>query len=373
MPPSRHLVFLGAFGAALLASAFGTQGCESPDTKSQDPRPVLAELASNVVVPAFAAFDTEAEALRTALLEVSAAPTEASLTRARDAFFRARAAWKRTEAFRVGPPEIDGWKASIDFWPASPDAIAKALASPASRTQEGVASLGANAKGFMAMEYVLFDSRTEHTSVLPSLTTASDAEARRAYLASLGGALRADAARFHELWRAEGRNLGRELAEGSGFFVSAKVAVDQLVRQACFTAIALESTRLGKPLGRQNGGTPVPALEESPRSDGSLRDLGSALDGISAVYRGEGTRDGLGLSDLVRAKSTVSDDHVLGHLDTTRKAISDIPPPLRISLVRDTQKVQAAFDASKALKTSLTTEVVSALGTTLTFSDSDGD
>ena len=362
-------IFVGILGAALLASALGTQACETPETKSQDPHPVLAELATNVVVPAFAAFDAEAEALRAALVEVAKAPSDESLAHARDAFIRARAAWKRTEAFRVGPSEIDGWKASIDFWPASPDAIAKALASPAARTKEGVASLGANAKGFMAIEYVLFDSQTEHTSVLPSLTTASDAEARRAYAVSLGEVLRADAARFHDLWRAEGRNLGKELGEGSGFFVSAKIAVDQLVRQTCFAAIALESTRLGKPLGRQNGGTPVPSLEESPRSDGSLRDLVSVLDGISAVYRGEGTRDGQGLSDLVRAKSTVSDEHVLGHLDATRKAISDIPPPLRISLVRDTPKVQAAFDASKAL----TTEVVSALGTTLTFSDSDGD
>lgn len=372
MPFSRRL-FLGALGASLLASALGTQACETSETQSQDPRPVLAELATNVVVPAFAALDAEAEVLRAALVEVSQAPSEATLTRAREAFFRARAAWKRTEAFRVGPAEIDGWKASIDFWPASPDAIAKALASPAARTKEGVATLGANAKGFMALELILFDSGTFHTSVLPSLTTATDAEARRAYLVSLGEVLRADAAKFHGLWRADGRNLGKELAEGSGFFVSTKIAVDQLVRQACFAAIALESTRLGKPLGRQNGGTPVPSLEESPRSDGSLRDLLSVLDGISAIYRGEGIRDGMGLSDLVRAKSTLSDDHVVDHLATTRKAISDIPPPLRISLLRDTPKVQAAFDASKALKTSLTTEVVSALGTTLTFSDSDGD
>jgi predicted lipoprotein len=273
----------------------------------------------------------------------------------------------------VGPPEIDTWKASIDYWPASPDAIGKAIAGSRTHTRESVAALGANAKGFMAIEHLLFDSSTEHTSVLPSLTTASDAEARRAYLVALGEALRVDAAKFYELWRAEGRNLGRELAEGTGFFVSAKVATDQLVRQACFAAIALESTRLGKPLGRQNGGIPVPSLEESPRSDGSLRDLASALEGIAAVYLGRGARDGMGLSDLVRARSTVSDAHVVGHLAATQRAISDIPPPLRMSLVRSTPQVQAAFDASRALKTSLTTEVVSALGTTLTFSDSDGD
>lgn len=369
---SRQL-FLGAIGAAFVTAALGTQACETPETSAEDPRPVLSELASNVVVPGFAAFDAEAEVLRAALADAARNPTEPTVTRARDAFFRARAAWKRTEGFRIGPPEIDTWKASIDFWPASPDAIAKAIAMPGQHTKESVAALGANAKGFMAIEYVLFDSSTGDTSVLPSLTTASDALARRAYLVALGEALRADAARFHDLWRTEGKNLGKELAEGTGFFVSTKVATDQLVRQACFAAIALESTHIGKPLGRQNGGTPVPSLEESPRSDGSLRDLASALEGISAVYLGQGARDGMGLSDLVRARSALSDDHVVGHLAATQKAISDIPPPLRVSLLRDTAKVQAAFEASRALKTSLTTEVVSALGTTLTFSDSDGD
>jgi len=363
------MVPLGLASAALVAMA----ACETAETKSQDPRPILASLADNVVVPAWRTLDADAEALRVALGALAATPDEPSLEKARTAFFTARAAWKRTEAFRVGPPEIDTWKSSIDFWPASADAIGKAVASPAARTRDGVAALGANAKGFMAIEYLLFDSSTGHTSVLPALTTAPDAEGRRAYLAALGEVVRADAAKFLDLWSPSGKNLARDLAEGTGFFVSAKVATDQLVRQVCFTVIALESTRIGKPLGRQNGGTPVPAAEESPRSDGSLRDLDSALASVNAVYRGVGARDDLGLDDLVRAKNPTVDEHVVRDLDATKASLAAIPPPLRTALVNDAPKVQAAFDASKKLKNTLTTEVVSALGTTLTFSDSDGD
>lgn len=353
-----------------LATVFA---CQTAETAAQDPRPILAAIANNVVVPSFRTLDTEAEGLKAALAAFSTLPTEQNLAKARESFFATRAAWKRTEAFRVGPAEIDGWKSSIDFWPASPDAIGKALQNPAARTKDGVAALGANAKGFMAIEYLLFDSSTGNASVLPAFTTAPDAEARRAYLSALGEVVRADAAKFWDLWNPGGKNLAKELGEGSGYFVSAKVATDQLVRQLCFTAIAIESTRLGKPLGRSSGGTPVPSLEESPRSDGSIRDLDNALAGVTALYRGQGEKDDMGLDDLVRAKSTTVDDHVVRDIDATKASIAAIPPPFRVSLVNDTAKVQAAFDASKALKNTLTTELVSALGTTLTFSDSDGD
>lgn len=377
-PVNRRLAFTRAALAAcaLVGLGAGTgsmTACETAETKTQDPRPVLAALATNVVVPAWKTLDDEAEGLKNALAEVSRAPSDASVEKARQAFISTRGAWKRTEAFRVGPAEIDTWKSSIDFWPASADAVAKATSNPKTSTKEGVESLGANAKGFMAIEYLLFDSANANASVLPSFTTAPDAQARRGYLAALGEVLRGDAAKFYDLWNPAGKNLAKELAEGSGFFVSAKVATDQLVRQACFTSIAIESTRLGKPLGRQNGGTPVPAAEESPRSDGSIRDLDSALAGLSAIYRGVGEKDDLGLDDLVRAKNPTVDEHVVRDLDATRASIAEIPPPLRLALTRDPGKVQAAFDASKKLKNTLATELVSALGTTLTFSDSDGD
>ncbi len=357
-----------------LAVALGTlAACESPETSAQDPRPVLAALVGNVVLPTYQALDERAEILRVSATELAMAPSEASLAKTRDAFVATRAAWKKSEAFRVGPPEVTRIGAAIDYWPASADAIGRAVASPTSRTKEGVDALGANAKGFMALEFLLFDSASSHATVLPALTTGPDAEARRSYVRALAESLRGESRKLLALWSPSGQNLSAELAEGRGFFVSGKVAVDQIVRQLVFTSIAIESTRLGKPLGRQNGGTIVPSLEESPRSDGSLRDLESALAGIRAIYRGEGLDDEAGIDDLVRAKSPAIDQHVVRELDSARAALLAIPPPLRVALRDAPASVTAAFDASRKLKSTLATELVSALGVTLTFSDSDGD
>ena len=362
------LAAVGALGASVFVA------CSSTTTAAaQDPKPVLAAITENVILPTYASLDRDAEALRVAATAFSASPTAESLATVQEAWRKARYSWKQGDAFRFGPPDVDAIATDIDFWPASPDQIAKVLGDTYEITPAKVDELGASVKGFMGLEYLLFDSQAGNAAVLASFTTAPDAARRRALVSALASTLRDRAGKLYALWAPDKGNFAKDFSQGTGMFATRKAAADRLGNQLVFASISIESVRIGKPLGKKNGGTVDPKLEETPRSDNSLRDLQASLSSIDAAYRGARDKDGQGLDDLVRAKSTQLDADIVRDLAAAKASLEAVPPPLRTALVSATPKVEEAWTKNRTLKSTLSTELISALGATLTFSDADGD
>jgi predicted lipoprotein len=192
-------------------------------------------------------------------------------------------------------------------------------------------------------------------------------------VSALASSLRDRAGKLYALWAPDKGNFAKDFTQGTGMFATPKAAADRLGNQLVFASISIESVRMGKPLGKKNGGTIDPKLEETPRSDNSLRDLQASLSSIDAAYRGARDKDGQGLDDLVRAKSTQLDADIVRDLAAAKASLEAVPPPLRTALVSSTPKVEEAWTKNRTLKSTLSTELISALGATLTFSDADGD
>lgn len=60
---------------------------------------------------------TTAQALQKAVADLTATPSEATLTAARKAWTAARAPYQQTEAFRFGNPIVDDWEGRVNSWP----------------------------------------------------------------------------------------------------------------------------------------------------------------------------------------------------------------------------------------------------------------
>src|SRR5690606_15623750 len=60
---------------------------------------------------------TRAGALQAAVRHLVAAPSQASLKAARDAWLAARVPYMQTEAFRFGNPIVDDWEGRVNAWP----------------------------------------------------------------------------------------------------------------------------------------------------------------------------------------------------------------------------------------------------------------
>src|SRR5262245_45274744 len=71
------------------------------------PRRVVAgDITREVIVPTYDEVVVRANALATAATQFAQAPAPASLSAVRDAWRSAREPWKRTDAFRFGPPSL---------------------------------------------------------------------------------------------------------------------------------------------------------------------------------------------------------------------------------------------------------------------------
>ena len=355
-------------------------GCSnnSPASTASDSKPVLTSLTNGVILPTLRATDASAEAMRVAVKALEAAPTAANLTTAQASWRAARKSWSRGEAFRFGPVKEKGISGAIDFWPARAETNEKAITTGAEPfTVAAVDQLGSNARGFRAIEYVLFDSAAGDAAVLAKLTTDASAKRRLGYLAAVAEHLEGKTAELLAAWEPSGGNFARELSEaGSGavLFPSAKSAVDQLVNSTTFALDLVTGDKIGKPYGTKTGGVAAPDQEESPRSDNSLADMLDTLDGARNIYSGtyEGA-PGSGLSELVRLKNPALDDRMSAAFESNKSAIVAIPPPFRTAITTQRPAVETAYLASRTLKNSMSTEVVQVLGTALQFNDNDGD
>jgi putative iron-regulated protein len=107
---TRRPLFL-AFSAALLASTSLAAHAAAPD-----PKAILTNYA-NIGEAGYADAVAGAEKLKQAVDKFLAAPTDANLKAARQAWIDARVPYMQTEAFRFGNPEIDDLEGNVNSWP----------------------------------------------------------------------------------------------------------------------------------------------------------------------------------------------------------------------------------------------------------------
>jgi len=366
-------------GVALILAALAP-ACTDIPIGDGPRKAVIRRVATEVVLPAHAELVARTQELRDATAALIAAPDPARLAAAQQAWRAARGPWMESLAFRVGPVKDDFYQARLDQWPVDPARIAAEINGSAELTPDYIGGLGANKIGFHAAEVLLFDAAAGDPAVLAALGDGPAAARRRAYLAAVTELLARDAAALYAAWDpARGGFAGRIVdIGGDGPFATVKEASDALVNESIFLAELVVDTKLGKPLGKPSGGDPVVDLVQSAPSDGGIDDMLGNVRGLRAVYLGsrgpQGAADAAGgLGTLVAATSPAIDARVRAELDAAEAALSAVPRPFAGAVASRAAAVEAAWRATHELRLTLATEMVSALGATLSFNDNDGD
>ncbi len=258
------------------------------------------------------------------------------------------------------------------------------LAGTEALTPAYLATLGANKRGFHAIEVLLFGAGDgDAASVLTALADATGGPRHRAYLTAASRLLADEAGALLEAWApAQGGFVERVVdLGGASPFATIKQSTDALVNESVFLAELIADGKLGKPMGVPSGGTPVPSLIQSRPSDGAIDDMLGNLRGLRAAWTGrragpDGTADDdapAGLGDLVARRSTTTAARVAREPDAAEAALAAVPRPFVTALLDGAPEVEAAWTAVRELRLTLATEVIAALGATLSFNDNDGD
>lgn len=366
------------FVCVIIGAGFLGIGCSTPVEDDTQQRAVIRDLANNVMYPWQKELAVEAVDVKTTLAAFCAAPSDATLKAAQDAWRTARIPWKHAEMVRFGPVEDARIGSSIDFWPVRPDTIEAAITSaPEPVTAAHIATLGTSSKGLPAIEYLIFDPVGGNAAILKAIGGMDAVAVKRCgYAQALGEAFAMDAAALELAWNPTGGGFVNEVANagaGSSTFTSGQNAVGAVVNLLNASLQAANENKITAPLGT-NTGSPDPSVVESRLSDASIDDLLENMHGVEEVYEGRhGTMTGKGLTVLVNARSPAIDAAVKQALVDAQAKISAIPGPLRTAITANPESVTAAHAAIRNLRIRLSTDVASVLGVSILLNDSDAD
>ena len=329
---------------------------------------MLQSLTALVILPGYTAAADALAALHQSTESLCAAPGPAALAAARQEWRAARQAWLRTEAYRFGPA-MDRRSASlVDWHPVDAAAIDVLLAEGAAVTGERVREyLPATQRGLGAAEHLLFGPGSD--------ALGAGGPERCAYLEAVTAVARAETAGILADWQGDGESAGYS-GGYAGFYdgTAASSLLDReaeavAVRSLVFQVRAIANMRLAPALGL-DGAADVSAIP-SGAADHSGADLLSQMDGIAALYAGGA--GGLGLSDRVRILSADTDARMLAALDAASAAVRELDGSLIARLAAAPAETQAVYDRIKEMQRILNTEIVSLLGVSVGFADTDGD
>ena len=335
----------------------------TPETATRSE--VIRSLTAQVILPGYKAAADSMALLSESVDALCASPSNAGMEKAREAWRNARQAWLRTESFRFGPAMDRRSISLVDWWPIDTEKIDRNLAGEEGVTAERVTEfLSSTQRGFSTAEYLLFGTGSA------DLSDGSDTQ-RCAYLQSVSAVNSEEVKGIVDDWiGTEGSNAYAGYFDGTGSLALVDSDAEaEVVRSLVFQVRTIANMRLGAALGvdQQVDSSAIP----TGRADNSREDLLSQLEGIALVY--SGTEGGLGLSARVAAVSAETDSRMLSSIESTVSATRGLDGSIVAQLESNPAQVRAIYDNMKEMQRVLNTEIVSLLGVSVGFSDTDGD
>ena len=361
-------------GAGVILVA-GVAACGDSSPSRED---VLSDLADEVIIPAYEDFLQASTGLADAVDGLCAgsdgdttAMNEGALNAAHDALAAARDSWSFSEAMWVGPVMDRRSRALID-WEIDAEQIDARIADTSfALTAENLATrVGADERGLSATEYILGSPSASEATLL-KLANPRYCE----YLQATTQVAAEEAQALQSDWTAsfeDGQPYRSTFSapDGSG--------LDDIVNDTINLLRKTSDMELRRALDGD-----LDTIQEGPLGKG-IDDIAHHLAGIRAVLIGGvevGSGGGVdgdggneseikGLSELLGGDIT---DRLTARLNAADAAVAALDAPLRTSISENPARVEAAYDALKALQVTIATEVVSKLGVAIGFSDTDGD
>ena len=328
---------------------------------------ILISLTDDVIVPAYQAVAQDVAQLDQDIKVLCNVPSSASLEAARRSWRGARASWMSSEAMWFGPVMDRRSISLLDWSPIDAGGVDQLLAEERPIVAEEVRDvLAANQRGFGAIEHILFS--------IDALHKLSNSDSLCSYLSALADVAHEETDMVLLEWveGAESRPAYQDFfTDRSASAMLASAAVADVVRTQVFLIRDIVDMRLASVLGLRSGGPDLAAIPGAA-ADNGLQDLRHELLGVQAIYQGSG-KEALGISALVRPLSDDTDQRMRKQLAAAITAIDSVEGPLRAAAVHRPLQVGKVYERLTELQRTMATEVVSLLGVSAGFTDTDGD
>ncbi len=376
-----------AFG--MLAMGCGGSSKSNTNNDNFDRPALIQSWANDVILPSYAAFVTDAIALRDAVASYNASMAsdadaqEQALNEAQDAWRLAMVQWQKNEALRMGPAgssSVTGFKGGEDLrdkiysWPTvSSCRVDQELVSREYDDDDFFQSETVNVYGMAALEYLLFNESLEHScpsqvALNESWDALSESEIiqRRAkYAERVAGYVLDVAETLADQWSAQGGNFVEQFVHpgvGDSVYDDERCVIDEVFASIFYVEFTVKDMKLGIPVGVRPECTQAqcPEAVESRWSAHSKENILANYAGFELVFWGKD--GGLGFDDYLEGvQAQELEARIRQSFDAAKAAADAIPGSLEDAVVEQHDLVLAAYTALKGLTDILKTELVSTL------------
>lgn len=325
----------------------------------------LTNIYDNEISPLSSNFTEQTLLLQIALQEYETSPNSENLSVAQEQWKSVQLVWKQLELYDLGGVADSFISFEINRWPTDTDRIEENINGTEVLNEDFIASKGSSSKGIAALEYLLF--ATSDTS----LNTSAIYQTRKFdYMIAVAQNLNTKAIQLNALWETNEVVFIGALENGiSG-------SQNQVINAMVTLIEEIIISKLGSPLGDNNGGTIDPERFEAHYSEFSKEIIQQHLTALNSTYEGDFAQTSfrVGFDDFLDLiGSEEFSIKISNQFTECQKQLDAINGTLENEIVTNPDNVTALKDSLRDLLVLIKVDMANVLGSTITFNDNDGD
>lgn len=305
----------------------------------------LMDFVNVVALPGYEELKTKAATLNSKVTAFDANTTDTNLLAAREAWKGLRTTWERCEGFLFGPVEDDEYDPETDTWPVSFNDLDSLMNSSNPLGVSDIEALSQRSlKGYHPMEYILWGKNGAQTA-------ASINARQKQYLTSLSLHLKSQAEKLYDSWAPGGGNYGQYIlnaGKGSSLYPKKQDAFISILEGLLAICEEVGESKMLEPFDAQD-----PAIVESPFSGNSVTDFKNNITGAFNAYEGKFNTDGVGLSEVVRARNISLDNELKQNFNAALNSFNNITVPYEKAILEQRIQCRQTMDAINELSATL--------------------
>ena len=368
-----HFLFLGIIAiSTFFACEKSTPG--GPDDNGYDKTAMITNYADQLIIPRYQEMQQKMGALQTICEAYLAAPSQLTLSKLKLAYIAAHLQYEKIAAFQFGPAETQlldiyaNYSGGLDYDFSSVGELT-GFSIDTINIENNIATGNYNlvgltrnsfySQGFPALNYLIFEPKAlDRFAVNPA--------GRAKYIRDVVSRLKGLIDQVAGDWTTYRADFVSNTKTNVGS------PIGNLVNQLAYQLDLIKGPRIGWPFGKQSGGIVFANKTEAYYAGISAALAVENLSALKELYTGASS--GKGLSDyLVALNRAALNDEVTAQFDVSIAALQSIPDPMSAAFTTEPAKVEAAYKEVQKLLTLLKTDVASATGVQITFTDNDGD
>jgi predicted lipoprotein len=357
-----------SFFCLLLVASCGEEqgGVGDPCSNDYDQSVLFANLADNLILPAYRAFEMDMDALASAINAFDQSPSVAGLEDARTSFREAYQQWQRIAPFDFGPAEMVFLANSLNNFPLNVEALEANVTSG----NYSLDNPDAFDKGFPALDYLLFGLGASSEEIVEAYTTGDRAAEYRSYLTQVTQDMQGRFQQVLSEWE-NGYRSSFVMNTGTAAGTSLSLIVNSLNEHY----ENLRRDKLGIPAGVLTLGFTNPEKVEAPYSGLSLNLLKTSLQTSRDYFSGttgEGIDDLLEYVDAEKNNESLA-NQIRDQYQLALEKLEAIEGTLQQAVEDDANDVQDAYTELQRQVVLLKTDLPAALCIAITYVDNPSD